>query len=99
MTESRPPPRRGPTPDRGRVRRRRATVLLLSRPEPEWRLVAATVQGDGYDLIETASLSEALDQVREAVPDVVLLPGDVQGLEFLDRIRDEEQWGLRPPSS
>ncbi len=58
--------------------------------------MAATVRGDGYDLIETASLSEALDQVRRAVPDVVLLPGDAQGLEFLDRIRDEEQWGSVP---
>ncbi len=67
---------------------RQDTVLLLNRSEPEWLLVAETVREGGYHLLETASLSEALDHLRQAMPDVVLLPGDIQGFELLDRLRE-----------
>jgi diguanylate cyclase (GGDEF)-like protein len=70
--------------------------LLLGRSDPEWRLVAATVHEAGYDLIETESLPEALDHVRRIPPDLVLLPGDGEGLELLERIRDEERWDSLP---
>ena len=75
---------------------RQVTVLLLGRPDPEWRLVAATVQGEGYELVETSSPSEALDHVRRAVPDLVLIPGDGEGLELLDRMRGEDRWDTLP---
>ncbi|MGH3078987.1 MAG: glycosyltransferase [Gaiellaceae bacterium] len=90
--------RRGADPQPGRIASsgRQDTVLLLSRSEPEWRLVATTVQGCGCLVLETASVSEALDHLRKAVPDVVLLPGDIQGFQFLDRLRDEERWDSVP---
>ena len=75
---------------------RQATVLVLGRSEPAWRLVAATVHEAGYDLVETASLPETLDHVRGLPPDLVLLPGDLEGLELLERIRDEERWDSLP---
>jgi cellulose synthase/poly-beta-1,6-N-acetylglucosamine synthase-like glycosyltransferase/GGDEF domain-containing protein len=58
--------------------------------------VAATVRGAGYLLLETASLSEALEHLRQAVPDIVLLPGDIQGFELLDRLRDDDRWSSVP---
>ena len=57
--------------------------------------MAATVAEAGYDLIETASLSEALDHVRRIVPDVVLLPVTARG-SSLERIRDDERWDSVP---
>jgi len=87
--------RRGADPEPDGIARetRQDTVLLLNRSGPEWRLVAATVRGCGYLVLETESLSETLDRLREPVlPDVVVLPGDVEGLALLDRLRDEERW-------
>ena len=89
---------RGADPDPNGASRasRRDTVLLLSRFEPEWELVAATVRGCGHVLLETTSLSEALEHLRQAAPDVVLLPGDIQGFELLARLRGDERWASVP---
>ena len=75
---------------------RQATVLLLTRSEPEWRRVAATVRGEGHQLLETASVADALGHLHQAIPDVVVLPGDILGFELLDRLRAEERWDSVP---
>ena len=71
---------------------RRDTVLLLACSEPEWRLVAPFVREHGYVVLEAACVSEAIAHLRQAVPDLVLLAGDIQGFELLDRLRNDERW-------
>ena len=71
---------------------RQDTVLVLGRLEPEWRRVADTVLAGGYHLLEAAKLSEALDHLQRAAPDVVVLPADIQGFALLERLRGDERW-------
>jgi cellulose synthase/poly-beta-1,6-N-acetylglucosamine synthase-like glycosyltransferase/DNA-binding response OmpR family regulator len=75
---------------------RQDTVLLLTRADPEWQRVAATLREAGYALLEATGLSDALDHLRRAVPDLVVLPADLQGLELLDRLRIGERWNSVP---
>jgi cellulose synthase/poly-beta-1,6-N-acetylglucosamine synthase-like glycosyltransferase/GGDEF domain-containing protein len=73
----------GETPDPGR----RDTVLVLGQPGSEWDSVAWLARDQGYLVLEARTVFEALAHLREAGPDLVLLPGDTQGFEFLDRLR------------
>ena len=50
----------------------------------------------GYDLISTASLPEALDHVRRIPPDLVLLPGDGEGLSLPRANPHDERWDSLP---
>jgi cellulose synthase/poly-beta-1,6-N-acetylglucosamine synthase-like glycosyltransferase/DNA-binding response OmpR family regulator len=66
--------------------RRRDTVLVLAQG-PEWNAIARLARTRGYLVLDAASIFEALAHMREARPDLVLLPGDPQGFELLDRLR------------
>ena len=81
--------------ERGRPKRRQ-TVLLLERSAADWRLVTALVRDQGYVALEAANLSEAVAHLRTAVPDLVLLPGDLHGFELLDRLRADDSWDAVP---
>ncbi|HEY6113505.1 MAG TPA: glycosyltransferase [Gaiellaceae bacterium] len=76
--------------------RRRQTILLLSSSVPEWRRVTALVRDHGYVALEAANLTEAIEHLRTAVPDLVLAPGDLQGFELLDRLGENERWESVP---
>jgi len=69
---------------------RRDTVLLLAAQRPEWDAVAGLAREHGYLVLEARTIFEALAHMREAGPDLVVLPGDAQGLEFLDRLRRDD---------
>ena len=66
--------------------RRRDTVLVLAQG-PEWKGIAVLARSHGYLVLEAESIFEALAHIREAAPDLVLLPGDPHGFELLDRLR------------
>ena len=83
-------------PDETGRARRRQTILLLASSVPEWRLVTALVRDQGYVALEAANLTEALAHLRTAVPDLVLVPGDLQGFELLDRLNENERWDSVP---
>jgi cellulose synthase/poly-beta-1,6-N-acetylglucosamine synthase-like glycosyltransferase/GGDEF domain-containing protein len=65
---------------------RRDTVLVLAQG-PEWSAIARLARTHGYLVLEARSIFEALGHVGEARPDLVLVPGDPQGFELLDRLR------------
>src|SRR5688572_20697851 len=65
---------------------RRDTVLVLAQG-PEWSAIARLARTHGYLVLEARSIFEALGHVGEARPDLVMLPGDPQGFELLDRLR------------
>jgi cellulose synthase/poly-beta-1,6-N-acetylglucosamine synthase-like glycosyltransferase/CheY-like chemotaxis protein len=75
-----------PQPPEFAQRARRDTVLVLAQG-PEWEAVARLARGHGYLVLEARSIFEALAHMREAAPDLVLLPGDPHGFEVLDRLR------------
>ena len=69
---------------------RRDTVLLLSQ-SPEWVAIARLARDHGHLVLEARNVFEALTHVREAAPDLVLLPGNPTGFELLDRLRGDER--------
>ena len=68
---------------------RRDTVLLLAQ-SPEWVAIARLARDHGHLVLEARNVFEALTHMRDAAPDLVLLPGDASGFELLDRLRGEE---------
>ena len=73
---------------------RRDTVLLLAEGS-EWDAVARLARGHGYLVLEARTIFEALAHLREAAPDLVLVPGDSRGFELLDRLRRAAQAASR----
>ena len=76
-------------PHESREPARRDTVLLLANG-PEWDDVAQLAREHGYLVLEARSIFEALAHLRDAAPDLVVIPGEAQGLELLERLRGGE---------
>jgi len=72
-------------------------LILLIEDEPQMRrFLRITLQGHGYQLIESATGQDGLIQVATRNPDVVLLDlglPDIDGLEVAKRLR---QWSQVP---
>lgn len=67
--------------------------VLIADDEPNIRrMVGALLRGEGYEVREAADGAAALEQLRDAEPDVVLLdlmmPGGMDGLQVLERLRE-----------
>src|SRR5882762_4911148 len=55
-------------------------------------MVGALLSGEGYEVVETPSGTEAIARVKEGEPDVALvdlmMPGELDGMGTLGRLRD-----------
>jgi DNA-binding response OmpR family regulator len=81
-----------------------AAALLLAEPEPDTRdFLEHHLTSDGFDVVGTAALIEALELAERARPDLVLLAADLgggAGLEVCRRLRQGEPgraWDRRVP--
>src|SRR5258708_8234117 len=69
-----------------------ATVLIVDDEPNIRRMVGALLGAEGYDVRDAADGATGLTRARESEPDVVLLdlmmPGELDGLATLGRLRD-----------
>ena len=69
--------------------------VLLVDDQPDIRRLIRLAVGNSYDLLDADTGSVALDLVRRERPDLVVLdimmPGDLDGLDVLDRIRADAE--------
>ena len=72
-----------------------ATILVVD-DEPDIRaLVQLNLELDGHRVITASNGAEALELIADEVPDVMLLDlmmPEVDGFEFLQRMRGDEKW-------
>lgn len=67
-----------------------ATILVVDDEPAILRFLRTSLKGQGFDVIEAASGAEALEQVRNAKPELVVLDlglPDLDGFEVIRRIR------------
>jgi two-component system nitrogen regulation response regulator NtrX len=68
-------------------------ILVVDDEAPIRRSLAGVLGDEGYEIIEARDGAEALARVSEEQPDLVLLdiwmPGDLDGLEVLRRLRED----------
>ncbi len=67
-----------------------ATILVVDDEPAIRRFLRTSLKGQGFDVIEAASGAEALEQVRSAAPELVVLDlglPDLDGFEVIRRIR------------
>ena len=81
-----------------------AAALLVAEPEPDVRgFLEHHLKSDGFDVLGTAALAEALELAERARPDLVLLASELgggAGLEVCRRLREGEPgrgWDRRVP--
>ncbi len=76
-----------------------ATVLVCDNEEILRALVRASLEDDGYELVEASDGDEAFERARAVEPDVILLdmmmPGR-SGLEVLRELRADERLSKTP---
>ena len=68
-------------------------IVLIADDEPNIRrMVGALLTGEGYEVTETPTGTEAIARVKEGEPDVALvdlmMPGELDGMATLGRLRD-----------
>ncbi len=62
-------------------------------------MMARTLEADGWTVREAENGRVALDRVREAVPDLILLDlmmPEMDGFEFISHLREKEAWRKIP---
>ena len=67
-------------------------ILVVDDEEPIRKTMRMTLEYEGFDVIEAASGSEALDIIESASPDLVFLDikmSGMDGLEVLERIKQD----------
>ncbi len=76
-----------------------ATVLICDDEDVLRALVRATLDGDGYQLVEARDGDESLELAKRLRPDLILLdmmmPGR-SGLEILGELRDDPVFRTTP---
>lgn len=75
---------------------RRTRIILLVHPQDEKRVTLQVVlKREGYGIIEAADAQEALEQIRDSVPDLVItemrLPRGA-GVELIRTIRSDRSY-------
>lgn len=78
----------------------RYTILVVDDNEDVRRLLRKVLVAEGYDVIEAADGSSALEELKQKVPDLVLMdvkmPGELDGMETTERIRQDSRLGDIP---
>jgi DNA-binding response OmpR family regulator len=65
-----------------------ATILICDNEEPLRALVRASLDGDGYELLEARDGDEALALAHEARPDLIVLDMMMPGRTGIDVLRE-----------
>jgi two-component system KDP operon response regulator KdpE len=67
-------------------------VLVVDDEPPIRRLLRTSLVSQGFQVVEAANGREALEQIEQAAPDLILLDlglPDIQGHELIRRLRDQ----------
>ncbi|HGJ63923.1 TPA: response regulator [bacterium] len=69
-------------------------ILVVEDNDKNRKLVRIILQSKGYELMEATTAEEAINQLKENIPDLILL--DIQlpqmdGLELTKKIRDQKE--------
>jgi CheY-like chemotaxis protein len=77
----------------------RKTILVVDDDAETRKLVRGALEGQGYSVLEATSGHEALDALRQHVPDLVvadaMLP-DIHGFDIAKRMKGTERYGNIP---
>ena len=82
-----------------RYRQGSQAVLIVEDHDDTREMMARTLGADGWTVREAANGRLALDRVREAVPDLILLDlmmPEMDGFEFIAHLRENEAWRAIP---
>jgi PAS domain S-box-containing protein len=74
-------------------------ILVVEDDEPTRELLARTLEKDGWKVCLAENGLEALERMRENVPDLILLDlmmPEMDGFQFVNHIKDEESWRSVP---
>lgn len=77
----------------------RKTVLIVEDNELNMKLFHDLLEAHGYEVVEARTGAEALDRVREARPDLILMDiqlPEVSGLEVTQRIINDPEIDAPP---
>lgn len=76
-------------------------VLIVEDEDNLRSLFASTLADAGYTISEVRLAADAVDVIRQKVPDLILLdavmpPGQMSGMELLARLRENDAWAAIP---
>jgi CheY-like chemotaxis protein/anti-sigma regulatory factor (Ser/Thr protein kinase) len=78
----------------------KAGAVLVVEDDPSTReIMVRTLTGDGWKVAEAENGKVALERLKAGVPDLILLDlmmPEMDGFEFVSRIRDDEKWRAIP---
>jgi CheY-like chemotaxis protein len=75
------------------------SVLVVEDDPATREMMTRTLKGDGWMVREAENGRTALERVREAMPDLILLDlmmPQMDGFEFISHLREEEPWRKIP---
>ena len=82
-----------------RYRQGGQSVLVVEDDDDTREMMARTLASDGWTVRQAANGRLALDSVREAVPELILLDlmmPEMDGFEFIAQLRENETWRAIP---
>jgi CheY-like chemotaxis protein len=82
-----------------RYRHGSQAVLVVEDDDDTREMMVRTLANDGWTVREAANGLLALDRVREAIPELILLDlmmPEMDGFEFISRLRENEAWHSLP---
>jgi CheY-like chemotaxis protein len=82
-----------------RYRHGSQAVLVVEDDDDTREMMARTLANDGWTVREAANGLLALDRLREAIPELILLDlmmPEMDGFEFISRLRENEAWHSIP---
>jgi signal transduction histidine kinase/CheY-like chemotaxis protein len=82
-----------------RYRHGSQTVLVVEDDDDTREMMVRTLANDGWTTHEAANGRVALERVRQAVPDLILLDlmmPEMDGFEFISHLRENEAWAAIP---
>jgi CheY-like chemotaxis protein len=82
-----------------RYRHGSQTVLVVEDDADTREMMVRTLANDGWTTHEAANGRVALERVRQAVPDLILLDlmmPEMDGFEFISHLRENEAWAAIP---
>ena len=78
-----------------------AGILLIEDSDDFRDFFAEVLRYSGFNVVETALASTGLGLLQNWTPDLIVLdlgmpPGEMGGIEFLARIREDRRWATLP---